>query len=135
MSVGPIGRGAASLLAGLGLGKVGPQQGPAAPRPPVDGVQPFPARPSFQQRYQQDAFEGSGKKGPSPMQKPKPKKPIVRPPPKPILGAAFKPAVVGGQVQMERQTMGERRAEVPSNIREADDGTTAQMMVQLAQKM
>jgi len=133
MSVGPIRRGAAGLLAGLGFGKVGPQQGPVAPRPPVDGVKPLPARSSFQQRYQQDAFEG--RQQPLPTSRPKPKKPVLRPPPKPILGPAFKPVVVSGQVQMERRTMGERRAEVPSNVQQADDGTTAQMMVQLAQKM
>src|SRR5687768_3854083 len=64
MSVGPVGgrgltEGINALLSQLGSGgRVGPQ-GTSGGRPPVEGIEPFPSRPSFQQRYQQDSFEDS----------------------------------------------------------------------------
>jgi len=66
MSAGPISRGFNSLLGRLS--NVGPQgpQGPgtaAAARPPVESIQPLPQRPSFFQRYQQDAFEDTPRRG------------------------------------------------------------------------
>ncbi|HVE86278.1 MAG TPA: hypothetical protein VND93_25655, partial [Myxococcales bacterium] len=62
MSVGSITNGLNSLLGRLS--RTGPaEQGPGA-RPPVDPVGGLPARPSFQQRYQQDTFEsGPGRQG------------------------------------------------------------------------
>jgi hypothetical protein len=219
MSVGSIGRGfnaVNSLLNRLSSSNVGPQgpSGGTGPRPPVENVQPLPARPDFRARYQQDAFEdgprrqgggrgrgggldlsGGGGQGPAsgdassgggkqaranedqaaslepearrqkrqpaeviefprgeeprkrqqasrqpqkasapqqkPVPQPKPQKPVVRAP-KPDPGAAFKPVVVRGEVQMERRSPGERKAESPQM---AEAGAAAQMMVQLSQRM
>jgi hypothetical protein len=66
MSVGPISRGINSLLGRLS--SVGPQgpQGPgtaATSRLTVEGIKPLPQRPSFYQRYQQDAFESGPRRG------------------------------------------------------------------------
>jgi len=66
MSVSPISRGINSLLGRLS--SVGPQ-GPQAPgtaatsRLPIEGIKPLPQRPSFYQRYQQDAFESGPRRG------------------------------------------------------------------------
>jgi len=66
MSVSPISRGINSLLGRLS--SVGPQgpQGPgtaATSRLPIEGIKPLPQRPSFYQRYQQDAFESGPRRG------------------------------------------------------------------------
>jgi hypothetical protein len=62
----------------------------------------------------------SSKKAPPP-QKPKAKK--APPPKKPVLGAAYKPVVVKGQVQMQRLTDPERKMSVPTDMREGSPAT------------
>jgi hypothetical protein len=115
----------------------GVQQGQAKKQPAqvldFQKGKPGRERDDFQQQPQKaggqagaGAHGSKGAAGPKqPMPKPKPQKPPK--PPKPTMGAAFKPAMVAGEVKMERRTTPERMADGPSS-QKIDESSAAQAM-------